>query len=87
MQAEAGQHPCPLIRNQGVAVTIDGAPARLLGMYCPAQSDYLVLNAITVHDKTGYVFVFEDPSGGTAAAEHADHLAFGKFLAGIRFPQ
>jgi hypothetical protein len=84
---QAAEHRCPPIPQTNQAVTIDRAPARLLGMHCPAPSDLLVLNAITVHDKTGYVFVFEDPSAGTAAAEHAGRLAFGKFLAGIRFPQ
>jgi hypothetical protein len=84
---QAAEHPCPPNPQTNQAVTIDRAPARLLGMHCPAPSDLLVLNAITVHDQTGYVFVFEDPSGGKAAAEHADRLAFRKFLAGIRFPQ
>jgi hypothetical protein len=85
---QAAEHPCPPRPPANQAVTIGRAPARLLGMHCPASSGLLVLNAITVHDKTGYVFVFEDPSaGGTAAAEHADRLAFRKFLAGIRFPQ
>ena len=84
---EAAEHRCPPVPQTDQAVTIGRAPARLLGMHCPAPSGLLVLNAITVHAKTGYVFVFEDPSGGTAAAEHADRLAFGKFLAGIRFPQ
>jgi hypothetical protein len=87
VRAQAAEHRCPPIPQTNQAVTIDGAPARLLGMHCPAPSGYLVLNAITVHDKTGYVSVFEDPSDGTAAAEHADRLAFGKFLAALRFPQ
>jgi hypothetical protein len=84
---QAAEHRCPPIPQTNQAVTIDQAPARLLGMHCPVPSDLLVLNAITVHDKTGYVFVFEDPSDGTAAAEHAGRLAFRKVLASIRFPQ
>jgi hypothetical protein len=76
--ARAG-HPCsaPLTDQ---AITIGGAPARLLGMHCPPRSGFLVEIAVTVHHGTAFVFTSQNPTGTTPG----DRTAFRKFLAGIR---
>jgi hypothetical protein len=79
--ARAG-HPCsPPQTNQ--AITIGGAPARLLGMQCPPGSGFLVEIAVTIHHGTAFVFASLSPSG-TAPTDRA---AFHNFLDGIRFPR
>ena len=76
--ARAG-HPCSApLTNQ--AITIGGAPARLLGMHCPPRSGFLVEIAVTVHHGTAFVFASQNPTGTTPG----DRTAFRKFLAGIR---
>ena len=82
IRASRAAHPCsPPQSNQ--AITIGGAPARLLGMTCPAGSGFLVEIAVTVHNGTGFVFASQPAPGTTRADQPA---AFRKFLAGIRLP-
>ena len=80
--AHAG-HPCPAAPQTNQAITIGGAPARLLTMQCPAGSGFLVETAVTIHHGTAFVFASQNPSGTTPA----DRPAFSKFLAGIAFPR
>ena len=65
------------------AITIGGAPARLLTVIAPAGSGFLVEIAVTVHHGTAFVFASLNPSGTTPT----DRPAFRKFLAGITFPR
>jgi hypothetical protein len=68
------------------AITIGGAPARLLTMQCAPQSGFPVEIAVTVHHGTAFVFASQNSLG--AAADHrADRAAFRNFLAGIRLLQ
>jgi hypothetical protein len=76
--ARAG-HPCSASLTDQ-AITIGGAPARLLGMHCPPRSGFLVEIAVTVHHGTAFVFTSQNQAGTTPA----DRTAFRKFLAGIR---
>ena len=80
--AHAG-HPCPAAPQTNQAITIGGAPARLLGMQCPAGSGFLVETAVTIRHGTAFVFASLNPSGTTPT----DRPAFRKFLAGITFPR
>jgi hypothetical protein len=83
IRASRAAHPCsPPQTDQ--AITIGGAPARLLGMQCPAGSGFLVEIAVTVHHGTGFVFASQNPTAATAADRAADRSAFRKFLIGIR---
>ena len=51
IRASRAAHPCsPPQTDQ--AITIGGAPARLVSMQCPAGSGFLVEIAVTVHDGT-----------------------------------
>ena len=84
VRAAAAAHPCPAVPQTDQAITIGGAPARLLSTQCPAGSGFVVETAVTIHDGTAFVFASQNPSG--AGADHrADRAAFRKFLAGIRF--
>ena len=65
------------------AITIGGAPARLLTVIAPAGSGFLVEIAVTVHHGTAFVFASLNPSGTTPT----DRPAFRKFLASITFPR
>ena len=78
--AHAG-HPCPAAPQTNQAITIGGAPARLLGMQCPAGSGFLVETAVTIRHGTALVFASLNPSGTTPT----DRPAFRNFLAGITF--
>src|SRR5262245_45646532 len=80
--AHAG-HPCPAAPQTNQAITIGGAPARLLNMQCPAGSGFLVETAVTIPHGTAFVFASQNPSGTTPT----DRAAFRKFLAGITFPR
>jgi hypothetical protein len=80
IRAAAAAHPCPAVPQTDQAITIGGAPARLLGMQCPAGSGFLVETAVTVRNGIGFVFASQNPTG-TAPADRA---AFRAFLAGIR---
>jgi hypothetical protein len=83
IRASRAAHPCsPPQFDQ--AITIGGAPARLVGMICPAGSGFLVEIAVTVHSGTGFVFASQPAPGTTRADQPA--AAFRKFLAGIRLP-
>ena len=85
IRASRAAHPCsPPQTSQ--AITIGGAPARLLGMTCPAGSGFLVEIAVTVHHGTGFVFPSQHQPG-TPVHYSADRAAFRNFLAGIRFQQ
>ena len=78
-------HPCsPPQTDQ--AITIGGAPARLLGMQCQAGSGFLVEIAVTVRHGTGFVFTSQNSLGATPTDQPADRAAFSKFLAGIQLP-
>ena len=82
IRAARAAHPCSPPQT-GQAITIGGAPARLLGMQCPAGSGFLVELAVTVRHGTGYVFASQNPTG----TEPTDRPAFHKFLTGIRLQQ
>jgi hypothetical protein len=86
IRASRAAHPCaPPQTSQ--AITIGGAPARLLGMQCQAGSGFLVEIAVTVHNGTGFVFASQPAPGATTATDRAtERAAFRKFLAGIRLP-
>jgi hypothetical protein len=85
IQASRAAHPCsPPQTNQ--AITIGGAPARLLTMICPAGSGFLVEIAVTVHHGTAFVFASQHQPG-TPVDKPADRAAFRNFLAGIRLQQ
>jgi hypothetical protein len=84
IRAAAASHPCPAVPQSDQAITVGGAPARLLGMQCPPGSGFLVENAVTIHDGTAFVIMSQNPSG--AAANHrADRATFREFLAGLAF--
>jgi hypothetical protein len=83
IRAGAAAHPCPAIPQTDQAITIGGAPARLLGMQCPPGSGFLVELAVTIHDGTAFVFASQNPSG--TGSQSADRAAFRGFLARIRF--
>ena len=86
IQASHAGHPCPAVPQTSQAITIGGAPARLLSMHCPAGSGFLVEIAVTVHHGTAVVFASQHPPG-TPAHTSADRAAFRKFLTGIRLQQ
>jgi hypothetical protein len=82
IRASRAAHPCaPPQTDQ--AITIGGAPARLLTMQCPAGSGFLVEIAVTVHHGTAFLFASQHQPG-TPVHKSADRAAFRKFLAGIR---
>ena len=80
--AHAG-HQCPAAPQTNQAITIGGAPARLLGMQCPAGSGFLVETAVTIRHGTAFVFASQNPTGTTPT----DRGAFRKFLAGLTLPR
>lgn len=82
-RATAAEHPCPAVPGTDQAITIGGAPARLLGMQCPPGSGFVVETAVTIHNGTGFVFTSQNPTG--SADKSADRAAFRKFLASIGF--
>ena len=85
IRASRAAHPCsPPQTNQ--AITIGGAPARLLTMQCPAGSGFLVEIAVTVDHGTAFVFASQHQPG-TPVHKQADRAAFRRFLAGIRLQQ
>jgi hypothetical protein len=85
IRASRAAHPCsPPQTNQ--AITIGGAPARLLTMQCPAGSGFLVEIAVTVHHGTAFLFASQHQPG-TPVHQSADRAAFRNFLAGIRLQQ
>ena len=85
IRASRAAHPCaPPHTDQ--AITIGGAPARLLTMTCPAGSGFLVEIAVTVHHGTAFVFASQHQPG-TPVHKPADRAAFRTFLAGIRLHQ
>ncbi len=80
MQAAATVHQCPANPQSSQAITIGGAPARLLAFQCPARSGFLVELAVTVNDGTAFVFGSQNPAGTKAS----DRAAFRQWLAGIQ---
>ncbi len=80
IQASAAIHSCPAVPQTNQAITIGGAPGRLLGMQCPAGSGFLVETAVTIRHGTAFVFASQNPTG----TEATDRAAFREFLAGIR---
>jgi len=83
IRGAAAAHPCPATPQTDQAITISGAPARLLSMQCPPGSGFLVETAVTVHDRTAFVFASQNPSG--TGNHRTDRAAFREFLASIRF--
>jgi hypothetical protein len=83
IRASRAAHPCAPPRSDR-AIRIGGAPARLVGMICPAGSGFYVEIAVTVHNGTGFVFASQPAPGTTGASQPA--AAFRTFLAGIRLP-
>jgi len=86
IRASHAAHPCPAVPHTDQAITIGGAPARLLSMQCPAGSGFLVEIAVTVHHGTAFVFASQHQPG-TPVHYPADRAAFRRFLAGIRLQQ
>jgi hypothetical protein len=86
IRAAAAAHPCPAVPQTNQAITIGGAPARLLGMQCAPGSGFLVEIAVTVHHGTAFVFASQN-TAGSAANHPADRAAFRNFLGGITFPR
>jgi hypothetical protein len=82
IQASNAGHQCPPATQTSQAITIGGAPARLLAFQCPPGSGFLVELAVTIHDGTAYVFASQNPTG--SGSHSADRAAFRKFLAGIQ---
>jgi hypothetical protein len=80
IHASLAVHGCPAVTQSSQAITIGGAPARLLAFQCPAGSGFLVELAVTVHDGTAFVFGSQNPAGTKAS----DRAAFRQWLAGIR---
>jgi hypothetical protein len=72
----AAEHQCPAVPASDQAITVDGAPARLLSMPCQGLS---IETAITIHAGKAVLFTSQLPSG-TAA----DRVTFRRFLAGVR---
>ena len=83
IRAAHAAHPCPAAPQTDQVITIGGAPARLLGMQCPAGSGFLVETAVTIRHGTAFVFASQNPSGTTPT----DRAAFRKFLTSITFPR
>jgi len=84
-RAAAAAHPCPKVPQTDQAITIGGAPARLIGMQCPPGSGFLVETAVTIRHGTAFVFSSQNPSGTTPTDQPADRAAFRTFLAGLGF--
>lgn len=80
IHAAAAGHPCPADPQTSRAITIGGAPARLMRMHCPPGSGFLVELAVTIHHGTAFVFASQNRTGTTAG----DRSAFRRFLAAIR---
>ena len=80
MQASLAVHGCPAVTQTSQAITIGGAPARLLAFQCPAGSGFLVELGVTVHGGTAFVFGSQHPP----VTKSTDRAAFREFLAGIR---
>jgi hypothetical protein len=81
-RAAAAAHPCPATPQTDQAITIGAEPARLLTMQCPPGSGFLVEIATAIHDRTGYVFTSQNPTG--SGNHSADRGAFRAFLAAIQ---
>lgn len=77
VQAAAAEHACPAVPASDQAITIGGAPARLLSTPCQGLS---IETAITIHAGKAIVFTCNLASG-----TRADRATFRRFLAGIRF--
>jgi hypothetical protein len=76
VQAAAAAHQCPAVPASDQAITVGGAPARLLSMRCQGLP---IETAITQFMQEAVVFASQIPSG-----TRADRAAFRRFLAGIR---
>ena len=88
IRAAHANHPCPMRPQTNRAITIGGAPARLLGMQCAPGSGFLVEIAVTIHHGTAFVFGSQNPfKFGSQNPRKADRAAFHNFLDGIRLPR
>lgn len=77
VQAAAAEHGCPAVPASDQAITIGGAPARLLSTPCQGLS---IETAITIHAGKAIVF-----TANLASGTRTDRAAFRRFLASIRF--
>ena len=88
IRASHANHPCPVRPPTNQAITIGGAPARLLAMQCAPGSGFLVEIAVSVHHGTAFVFGSQNPfKFGSQNPRKADRAAFHNFLDGIRLPR
>ena len=88
IRASHANHPCPVRPPTNQAITIGGAPARLLAMQCAPGSGFLVEIAVSVHHGTAFVFGSQNPfKFGSQNPSNADRAAFRHFLAGIGLPR
>jgi hypothetical protein len=81
IDANTAEHPCPVgsqTPEKDEAITIDGAPARLL----TAQCGIVILIAVTIHNGSGFVFGYLDANGGPSL-DAEDRASFLDFLKGI----
>jgi hypothetical protein len=82
IRASNAVHGCPAVTQPSQAITIGGAPARLLAFECGAGSGFVVEIAVTVHGGTAFVFASQPPAWTRSNA--TDRAAFREFLAGIQ---
>ena len=88
IQESHANHPCPVRPQTNQAITLGGAPARLLTMQCAPGSGFLVEIVVTVHHGTAFVFGSQNPfKFGSQNPSNADRAAFRHFLAGIGLPR
>ena len=88
IRASNAGHGCPAVTQSSQAITIGGAPARLIAFQCAPGSGFLVELAVTVHHGTAFVFGSQNPfKFGSQNPRTADRAAFRNFLAGIRLPR
>ena len=88
IQESHANHPCPVRPQTNQAITLGGAPARLLTMQCAPGSGFLVEIVVTVHHGTAFVFGSQNPfKFGSQNPRKADRAAFHNFLDGIRLPR
>jgi hypothetical protein len=88
IRAAHANHPCPVRPQTNQAITLGGAPARLLTMQCAPGSGFLVEIVVTVHHGTAFVFGSQNPfKFGSQNPRQADRAAFRNFLDGIRLPR
>lgn len=58
--AGAAAHPCPAVPETEDAITVDGEPAILQVVHCPANGGILVMAAYAIHRGVGFDFLYQD---------------------------